>query len=305
MTKQSINIGDLRRIQVATALVHLFTYACVCAFLVAIWTVTSGSPDRLGEILADPAEALRPGFWPIWPILAWGTAVLLHLAAGFVALLVTPASRGSRRSEGPSRYGREASSTGGRPASGAGDGTRTERATRGRVVVAFTDMVDSTRIAETLGDDVWAGVVSEHRALVRELLGRHSGREIGTQGDGFLVAFDDARAAVAFSEELQRRLRDTRASGRFAPQVRVAIHSGEATDLEDDLVGTTVNVAARVLEAAGAGEILLTEPVAEALGPTRRCDDRGLVELKGLSQRRHLLALRWDTIADGSSEPVR
>ena len=63
---------------------------------------------------------------------------------------------------------------------------------------------------------------------------------------------------------------------------------------DGDLVGRVVNVAARVTAETNPGEILVTEPVADYLGGQLRFEDRGLRELRGLTQPRHLLAVRWD-----------
>jgi class 3 adenylate cyclase len=161
------------------------------------------------------------------------------------------------------------------------------------VAVMFTDIANSTTLAETLGDDAWGRVLSEHRTLVRDCLRRHNGTEVGTQGDGFLVRFDHPIDAVACAVSLQRRLAAERDRGAFTPEVRVGIHAGEALADDNDLVGRVINLASRVTSAATPGEILVTEPVADHLGPSVAMTDRGLQPLKGFSQPRHLLSVTW------------
>jgi class 3 adenylate cyclase len=74
--------------------------------------------------------------------------------------------------------------------------------------------------------------------------------------------------------------------------VRIGIHAGQAMGRDGDVIGQMVNVAARVADAAGPGEVLVTEPVADHTGGGVRFDDRGLQELKGVPEPRHVLALR-------------
>lgn len=179
------------------------------------------------------------------------------------------------------------------------------------VAVVFTDIVDSTTLNEALGDDAWASVLADHRALVRRALADHGGLEVGTQGDGFLLRFDDpddaVRCAVAIQERLaeqrtvERRAaeRRTGGDGTLVPAVRIGVHAGEAVHHDgDDLVGRVVNLAARVTDAADADEILVTEPVADHLGADVALVDRGLRQLKGFDRPRHLLAVVWQPAPD-------
>lgn len=158
----------------------------------------------------------------------------------------------------------------------------------------FTDIARSTPLAEALGDEAWAGVLADHRRTVRELLDVHDGREVSTQGDGFLVTFDQPQAAVTTAVALQRTLAERRPADDVVPHVRIGVHAGEAVgDGDGDLVGHTVNLAARVVEEARPDEILVTEPVADHLDTSVRLVDRGLHHLKGVSRPRHLLAVVW------------
>ncbi len=171
---------------------------------------------------------------------------------------------------------------------------RTATTTRRRwVVVVFTDISRSTPLTEALGDEAWAEVLAEHRDTVRGAVSRHGGHEVGTQGDGFLVRFDEPSAAVDCAVELQRQLEERRVAGAFTPEVRMGIHAGEAIHDDEDLVGRVVNLASRLVDVAGPGEILVTEPVADHLDPALDLVDRGLRQLKGLARPRHLLAVAW------------
>jgi len=161
------------------------------------------------------------------------------------------------------------------------------------VAVMFTDLVGSTGLAEQLGDTTWHEILASHRKAVRQCVHEHQGAEVGTQGDGFLVRFETPDAAVACAMSLQRQMDEGRRAGSFVPELRVGVHAGEAVADDNDLVGRVINLAARVTDAAGPGEILITEPVADHLSPGIALVDRGLRPLKGFAQPRHLLAVAW------------
>jgi class 3 adenylate cyclase len=162
------------------------------------------------------------------------------------------------------------------------------------VTVMFTDVVGSTQLNEDMGDDAWADMLVAHRRAVRNAVGDSKGREVGTQGDGFLVQFDSPADAVTAACRIQADLAHCRETGTFQPEIRIGIHAGEAIDTGDDLLGRVVNVASRVCEVAGAGEILVTEPVAERLTGRVPVVSRGLVTLKGVGTPRHAFAVDWD-----------
>lgn len=163
------------------------------------------------------------------------------------------------------------------------------------VAVMFTDLVDSTRLNNQLGDDAWAAVLKSHREFVRGRIDRHGGTEVGTQGDGFLIRFADPDAAVACAIDLQRTSAKRRARVPDTARLRVGIHAGEVVHDgdDDDLVGRVVNLAARVTDVASPDEILVTEAVTDHLTSPTAITDRGLHQLKGIDRPRHLLAIVW------------
>lgn len=153
------------------------------------------------------------------------------------------------------------------------------------VTLLFTDIVDSTRLAERFGDQRWFGVLSAHNALVREQVARHGGDEIKAQGDGFMVAFSSARRALLAAIGIQRALEGYRRSHPEHPlHVRLGLHTGEVLADDGDLFGRNVILASRIAGAAGADEILasaLTKQLADAGGDLGFGDGRS-IPLKGL-----------------------
>jgi class 3 adenylate cyclase len=247
--------------------IHAVVYTVVNTVIVLAWLMAGGSADVLG----DPLTAARDeGFWPLWIIVLWGAVLALH--AG-ITLPVTVAWRRRRRRKRARPREPE-------PAEGAS-----------WIAAMFTDIVGSTTLNAELGDAAWSDFIASHRRIVRDLATAHAGEVVGTQGDGALLRFDSPRDAVRCARALQERFAQDRAEGELSPPVRIGIHAGQAMGRDGDVIGQMVNVAARVADAAGPGEVLVTEPVADHTGDGIRFDDRGLQELKGVPEPRHVLAL--------------
>ena len=153
-------------------------------------------------------------------------------------------------------------------------GARRSRVTR---TLMFTDIVDSTRLVEVLGDDAWGNLLHWHDRTLRQCFDAANGREVNHEGDGFFVAFADSLDAVECAIAIQRTLADHRREHGFAPQVRIGVHATEAVDLGDDYLGKGVHQAARVGAAAGAGEILVTASVIDSV--TDHCHIRNRREV--------------------------
>ena len=119
----------------------------------------------------------------------------------------------------------------------------------------FTDIVDSTKLLETLGDDKWKRLLARHNELVRECIADAGGEVVKQTGDGFFASFENPKAAIDAAVGIQRALADE----IVAPDVRIGAHSGGAFRTEADSTdygGQGVHVAARIGSAAQAGEIL-------------------------------------------------
>ncbi len=157
----------------------------------------------------------------------------------------------------------------------------------------FTDIVDSTRLVELLGDDGWDSLLSWHDRTTRECFAAHQGREIKHEGDGFFVAFPDPRSALDCAIALQRRLNEHRHEHGFAPRLRIGIHAAEATQRGGDFFGRGVNVAARVAAAGAAEQILATAAtVANAGDHYPGSEPRSLV-LKGVAEPVDIVEVGW------------
>jgi class 3 adenylate cyclase len=166
----------------------------------------------------------------------------------------------------------------------------------GTVTVLFTDIEGSTQLTEALGDAEWIRVLRAHNAIVRDQVAAHSGIEVKSQGDGFMLAFASAEDALGCAIGIQRKLVETPSDGHRL-RVRIGLHTGEPIREEDDFYGRSVILAARIAAEARGGEILVSRLVREL---TERSGlfsftDPTDVELKGLSGMHSLSAVRWQT----------
>ena len=167
----------------------------------------------------------------------------------------------------------------------------------GTVTIVFSDIEGSTERAVALGDAEWMNVLNLHNSIVRRQVARFGGTEVKSQGDGFMLSFPSARAALDAMSESQRALATwARSHPVSAVRVRVGVHTGEAIHDGSDLYGRHVVIAARVAAQARGGEILvssLVREIVEARGDLQFGPER-TVTLKGLSGSWRLAPLIWD-----------
>jgi class 3 adenylate cyclase len=157
----------------------------------------------------------------------------------------------------------------------------------------FTDIVDSTRLAESVGDETWDRVLRWHDRTVRALVAEHAGEEVKRTGDGFFLAFADTDPAIEFSIALQRRLADPPAGLGAAVAVRIGVHRSEANRSGLDYVGSGVNLAARLGDAAAAGEILVSHATLDAGRRQFEQAASRVVELKGIATPVDAVSIAW------------
>jgi len=168
------------------------------------------------------------------------------------------------------------------------EGTRTVR------TFMFSDIVDSTRLSEAMGDAAWEPLLQWHDRALRAEFERWNGEEIKHGGDGFFVAFGDADDAVGCAAAIQRALARHRAEHGFAPSVRIGLHAGEATAREGDYFGSAVTRAARISAAAGAGEVLASADLIESCQRSVPVTGERTLELKGIAEPVVAVLVTWD-----------
>jgi class 3 adenylate cyclase len=169
----------------------------------------------------------------------------------------------------------------------------------GTVTLLFSDIEDSTPLAERLGDLRWIDTLKQHNALIRECVARHDGEEVKTIGDAFMVAFGSARRALYCAIDIQRAFGEGACvasddSGDASPlRVRIGLHAGEPVRDAGDFYGKSVVLASRIAGQARGGQILvsgLLRELAESAGDVR-FDEGFDATLKGLAGTHRLYAV--------------
>jgi class 3 adenylate cyclase len=208
---------------------------------------------------AAPAAATT-GFWPGWTMLIFGVPLAIHAV---IALAVR-----QRPERAPP----------GRPAAARGERTL--------ATVLFTDIVGSTEQASRIGDRQWSRLLDAHDRVAKELVERFGGRLVKSTGDGILATFDSPGAAIGCAIDLRGRLQG------LGIQIRAGVHTGEVQPRGADVGGIAVHVGARVMAAAGEGEVLVSRTVRDLVaGSDVKFEDRGSHALKGIGGEWQLFAI--------------
>jgi class 3 adenylate cyclase len=141
--------------------------------------------------------------------------------------------------------------------------------------VLFADLRGSTALFERLGNASATALVTQSVARVAEQVATKGGTVVKTLGDGLMAVFERPRDALRCAMRMQVALEAQSAAEAQAltpPQaaralrLQVAMACGEVVALDDDFYGDAVNVAARLLDLASDGEVLVTEGIHQRLG---------------------------------------
>jgi class 3 adenylate cyclase len=152
--------------------------------------------------------------------------------------------------------------------------------------VLYTDLVDSTGRAATVGDRAWSNVIDQHEQTVRSELKRFRGREIKTMGDGFLAVFDGPARAIRCAQSIVGAL------DVIGLDVRAGLHAGEIELRGDDIAGMAVNIGARIAAIAKPGQILTSRTVKDlVVGSGIGFEECGVYTLKGVPDQWLLYAV--------------
>jgi class 3 adenylate cyclase len=169
-------------------------------------------------------------------------------------------------------------------------------ATTENITVLFTDLVGSTELASALTPEAADGLRRSHFSVLRQAIATTDGIEVKNLGDGLMVVFSAASAALACAVSMQQAVhRDNAGDGRPLG-LRVGLSAGEATKEADDYFGDPVIEAARLCARAEAGQILASNLVRAMAG--RRSSHTfislGELELKGLPDPIETLEVGWE-----------
>ena len=161
-----------------------------------------------------------------------------------------------------------------------------ERTQRVLGALLFTDIVDSTALAESMGPTRWRELVGMHNERIQFELDRYRGRLVKTTGDGVLALFDGSERAVRAAAAI------CLAAKSLGLTIRAGIHTGEVEVAAGDVRGLAVHVAARVMALAGPSQVFVSATTRELVAHSGLTFvDAGSHELKGVSGARQLYCL--------------
>jgi class 3 adenylate cyclase len=164
--------------------------------------------------------------------------------------------------------------------------------------VLFTDVVNSTTLTQSLGDEAAFALLGVHDTVVRNALADLGGREVKHTGDGIMASFVSTAAAVRCAIQIQRELdKYAQANPERALKVRVGAAAGEPVEQHNDLFGSTVQLASRLCAHAQPEQILVSNAIAElCLGKGLQFEDLGELTLKGFGYPVRAHAAAWKPV---------
>jgi class 3 adenylate cyclase len=160
--------------------------------------------------------------------------------------------------------------------------------------VMFTDIVGSTELTQSMGDEAAMEMLRIHDTIVRDALAALGGREVKHTGDGIMACFFSAVAAIQCASRIQQEMSLRRERNEPHPiTVRIGAAAGEPVEQGQDLFGSTVQLAARLCAHAQPGQTLVSNAIAElCIGKTLAFQDMGEAQLKGFARPIHVHAVQ-------------
>jgi class 3 adenylate cyclase len=161
--------------------------------------------------------------------------------------------------------------------------------------ILFTDVVNSIRLTQSLGDEAALALLGVHDTIVRDALSASGGREVKHTGDGIMASFVSAAGAIRCAIQIQRELEKHAQKNPDRPlKVRVGAAAGEPVEQNNDLFGSTVQLAARLCAHAQPEQILVSNAIAElCIGKGLLFDDIGEVAIRGFGYPVRAHAAAW------------
>ena len=176
------------------------------------------------------------------------------------------------------------------------------------VTVLFTDIVGSTELSQRLSPDDADEVRRGHFSILRQALAESGGTEVKNLGDGLMVVFASASAALACAVAMQQGVERDNRDREHAVGLRVGMSGGEVSREDDDYFGDPVVEAARLCASCEGGQVLAADVVRAMAGRRSRheCRPSGNSSLKGLPEPVETVEVLWEPLggADrGNSDP--
>ena len=176
--------------------------------------------------------------------------------------------------------------------------------------VLFADVAGSTKLYETVGDATAHEAIARCLEKLRAAVEQSGGRVVKTIGDEVMALFPNPGAATMAAARMQTAMEELPAVGATKLGLRVGFNAGPVIQRDNDVFGDTVNLASRLVDQAGKGQIITSTETAAQLGPMFRSWLRQLysIQVKGKSGEVALTEIVWkvdlDTTKVAGSAPL-
>ncbi len=166
--------------------------------------------------------------------------------------------------------------------------------------ILFTDVVGSTELSQRLSPDTAEEVRRGHFSILRQSIAEAGGREVKNLGDGLMVVFGSASAALACAVGMQQGVELDNRNRAHSVGLRVGLSGGEVTREDDDYFGDPVVEAARLCAACEKGQVLATDVVRAMAGRRNphACRALGELTLKGISDPLETIEVLWEPLGE-------
>ncbi len=166
------------------------------------------------------------------------------------------------------------------------------------ITVLFTDLVGSTELVSSLSPEAGDEIRRRHFSSLRRAIADTGGTELKNLGDGVMVVFSTASAALACAVAMQQAVDRDNRMAEHPLGLRIGLSGGEVSRDTDDYFGDPVIEAARLCARAEGGQILVAELVRAMAGRWVRLDflPLGEIKLKGLPDPVATLVLQWEPL---------
>ena len=163
------------------------------------------------------------------------------------------------------------------------------------LAILFADVAGSSGLYQNHGDALALAAIERCLAVLAAVTVECRGRVVKTIGDELMAVFNSADDAFCAAREMQWRVNDVPACGGDKLAVRIGFHFGQALQQDDDVFGDSVNVAARLVELAKAGQIITSARTMESVDRVHAAHARKLstLKLRGMEREETLYEGLW------------
>ena len=163
------------------------------------------------------------------------------------------------------------------------------------LAILFADVAGSSGLYQNHGDALALASIERCLAVLAAVTVECRGRVVKTIGDELMAVFNSADDAFCAAREMQWRVADVPACGTDKLAVRIGFHFGQALQQDDDVFGDSVNIAARLVELAKAGQIITSGRTMESVDRVHAAHARKLstLKLRGMEREETLYEGLW------------